>query len=303
MIKKYLLLLIIPAALITGCKPRQAEDGKPVITVTILPLKYFAGQLAGEHFRINVLVPPGVSHHNYDPTPKQLRELEESKALFMVGQLGFEKGWIPKMRSNYRNLPIFDLSEGISLILDEEGEGGHDHGDEHQEESDGHSHEGVDPHFWMSVTEARKIAVTMAGGLIQADPSCKQLIESNLRTLTARLDSLETVLAGKLNNLTHRSFLIFHPALAYIARDYNLTQHSMELGGKEPTASHFRKLVDLAVAEKINTVFIQKEYDQENARSLARETGSRIVTIDPMSPDWFREMVELGDKLAEMDQR
>ncbi|MFA5815571.1 MAG: zinc ABC transporter substrate-binding protein [Bacteroidales bacterium] len=303
MMKKFLVFLFIPVALFTGCKTRQADNGNPIVTVTILPLRYFAEQLAGDHFRINVLVPPGVSHHNYDPTPRQLQELEKSKVLFVNGHLGFEQGWIPKMRSNYRKLVIIDLSAGINLISVEGGEGSHSIENEQALDSGGHSHEGIDPHYWMSVTEARKLAATMAGGLIQADTSCRQMIEKNLDKLTVRLDSLGLAMNAQFKNLSHRSFLIFHPALAYLARDYHMVQHSMELGGKEPTASHFKDLVDLASAEKINTVFIQKEYDQENAQTLARETGARIVTIDPMSPDWFTEMEQLAKKIVGMDGR
>ena len=123
MINKFPVFLLISLAVLTGCKTRQPDDGKPVVTVTIIPLRYFAEQLGGDHFRINVLVPPGVSHHNYDPTPRQLQELEKSKVLFEIGHLGFEMGWIPKMRSNYRNLSIIDLSKGVSLITEEGGEG------------------------------------------------------------------------------------------------------------------------------------------------------------------------------------
>jgi zinc transport system substrate-binding protein len=303
MIKTLLVSLFISVALLTGCKTKPADDGRPIVTVTILPLQYFAEQLAGDHFRINVLVPPGVSHHNYDPTPRQLQELEKSKVLFVNGHLGFEKGWIPKMKSNYRNLAINDLSVGINLISEEGGEGGHADENAQINASGGHSHEGIDPHYWMSVTEARKLAATMAGGLIQADPACRQMVEKNLGKLTARLDSLGVAMNAQFKDLSHRSFLIFHPALAYFARDYNLEQHSMELGGKEPTASHIRDLVDLARIEKINTIFIQKEYDQENAQTLARETGARIVIIDPMSPDWFTEMEQLAKKIKGMDKR
>ena len=303
MMKKFLVLLFVPLALFSGCKTKPSDNGKPVITVTILPLRYFAEQLAGDFFRINVLVPPGVSHHNYDPTPRQLQELEKSRILFVNGHLGFEKLWIPKMRTNYSNLLIIDLSTGIDLITVEGGEGGHAGENEQAGSSDGHSHEGVDPHYWMSVIEARKLVATMAGGLIQADPACKPVVEKNLAMLTLRLDSLAAAMSVQFKGLSHRSFLIFHPALAYLARDYNMVQHSMELGGKEPTASHFKDLVDLAGTEKINTVFIQKEYDQENAQTLARETGAQIVTIDPMSPDWFQEMKQLAGKIAGMDGR
>ena len=301
--KKIFALLFIPLALLTTCKTNQPADSRPVVTVTILPLQYFAEQLAGDKFRINVLVPPGASHHNYDPTPRQLRDLENSKVLFVIGHLGFEKAWIPKMKSNYPALGIVDLSAGIDLITEEGGEGGHAGEELHPGESGEHSHEGVDPHYWMSVIEAQKMVRTMAAGLIKADPSCRQLVEKNLGLLEGKLDTLKQLTNPRLAALNHRSFMIFHPALGYFARDHKLHQHSMELAGKEPTASHFRELVDLAKAEKINTIFIQKEYDKENAQTFARETGTKIVVIDPMSPDWFAEMELLIDKMVEMDGR
>jgi len=301
MIKNLIIPLFCSVLLFTGCKNSPPVDSRPIVTVTIEPMRYFAEQLAGDNFKINVLVPPGVSHHNYDPTPRQLKELEKSKVIFVNGHLGFENIWIPKMRSNYRNLAIVDLSSGMNLITSEDGEGGHNHENETETESDEHSHEGVDPHYWLSVSEAGKMAANMAAGLIKADPGCGQLIEQNLARLQTRIDSLGAMMAVQFQPLVHRSFLIFHPALTYLARDYNLVQHPMELGGKEPTASHFKELVNLADSGKINTIFVQKEYDQENARTLANETHARIVIIDPMSPDWFEEMKRLASAIAGMD--
>lgn len=293
---KRLLVFLIPAVfLVTGCHPDSATNtGKPVVTVTILPFRYFVEQLAGDRFNVNVLVPPGANHHAYDPTPRQLQDLEHSKALFVNGYLGFEQTWLPKVRSNLPQLPVVDLSAGIDLITIEGSEG------EHKDEADhqGHSHEGPDPHYWLSARDARILAGNMARGLIAADPQGEQLIQRNLTVLIARLDSLDTTINQALSGIENRSFIIFHPALNYFARDYKLIQHSMELGGKEPTASHFRDLVDLAKNENIGIIFVQKEYDQENARTLAREIGAEIVSIDPMSADWIHEMSSLMGKLT-----
>jgi zinc transport system substrate-binding protein len=300
--KKLLIYLILPIALFSGCKTKQPADDRPVLTVTILPYQYFAEQLIGDHFRINVLVPPGASHHNYDPTPRQLKDLENSAVLFMNGHLGFEEAWAPRMKSNYPKMAIVNLSTGIDLITVEGGEGGHEEG-EHEAGDHNHDHEGVDPHYWLSVKEAKTIARNMAHGLMKAEPACKQMIEQNLVQLTLRLDSLALEMSAAFEGMTKKSFMIFHPALAYFARDYGMTQHSMELAGKEPTASHFRELVDLARKDKINTIFIQKEYDQENATTFARETGATIVVIDPMSPDWLGEMRELAVKIVAMEGR
>jgi zinc transport system substrate-binding protein len=296
-------IFLLSSLLFASCKPKPAvETDHPVVTVTILPFKYFVEQLAGDKFRVNVLVPPGADHHSYEPAPRQLQEMEESKVLFVNGYLGFESTWLPRIKSNYPKLPVVDLSENLNLITVDDAEAGDHAGHDHESADGGHSHDGPDPHYWLSVPEAQKIAGHIARGLIQAEPSLASLIQENLSVLNLRLDSLNEQFRRTLNPLKNRSFIIFHPALNYVARDYNLTQYSMETAGKEPSASHFRELVEIAGKEGITTIFIQKEYDQENAETLAREIKARIVTIDPMSDKWLSEMERIVKKLSEMDR-
>ena len=63
-----------------------------------------------------------------------------------------------------------------------------------------------------------------------------------------------------------RSFIIYHPALGYFARDYGLNQLSIEFEGKNPSPAQIRKLVDIAQKEKINTVFVDKGFDTKMPR-------------------------------------
>jgi len=302
MLKKSITLVFIAILVLSGCKPNtQKIREKPLITVSILPYQYFVEQLAGDNFDVNVLVPPGANHHAYDPTPRQLQDLEASSALFINGHLGFEQSWLPGIRTNHPHLKIIDLSVNANLITIEDSEGSHDHGEaEHAEE--GHSHEGPDPHYWLSAKEAKGISALMARALIESAPGLESLITANLNKLVATLDSLDREFTEQLAGVTHRSFIIFHPALNYLARDYGFAQYSMEKGGKEPAASHFKNLVDLSKSEKINTIFIQKEYDQENAETLAKEISARIVIIDPMSGDWLNEMKRIVNDLTSMDR-
>lgn len=63
------------ALLLAACKPagqkKKADDGdtKPVITVTIEPLRYFTEAIAGDRFDVVSMVPKGSSPETYDPTP------------------------------------------------------------------------------------------------------------------------------------------------------------------------------------------------------------------------------------------
>lgn len=114
-------LYILAALLAMSCKNNSVqnknEDDKPVITVTIEPLRYFTEAIAGDNFNVVSMVPKGSSPETYDPTPQQLVDLAKSKAYFRIGYIGFEQTWMDKLTDNAPHLQFFDTSRGIDLIL------------------------------------------------------------------------------------------------------------------------------------------------------------------------------------------
>jgi zinc transport system substrate-binding protein len=95
----------------------------------------------------------------------------------------------------------------------------------------------------------------------------------------------------------NKSFMIFHPTLGYLARDYGLKEIAVENEGKEPTPSSLKELIDIGKAEKIRVIFVQREYDTKNARAIAAETGAILETIDPLSENWAASELQIIDAL------
>ncbi len=93
--------------------------------------------------------------------------------------------------------------------------------------------------------------------------------------------------------------MIYHPALAYFARDYKLEQLSLEWEGKTPSPSHMKELTDLGRERNISTIFIQVEFDKRNAAVLSKEIGAEIVSINPLDYDWHSQMIQIATKLEE----
>ena len=102
---------------------------------------------------------------------------------------------------------------------------------------------------------------------------------------------------------TAQSFMIYHPALSYFARDYGLQQISIEEGGKEPSPAHLKDLVDLCRQEDVRIIFIQPEFDRRNAEIIARETGTGIVPINPLSYNWEAEMLTVAQALTDHNKK
>ena len=91
--------------------------------------------------------------------------------------------------------------------------------------------------------------------------------------------------------------MIYHPNLAYLARDYNLKEISVEYEGKEPSPSRMKELIDLGRKDRIKTIFVQREYDSKNAKVIAREIGAEIQIIDPLSGDWYKATNDIIEAL------
>ena len=274
--------------LLSACHPKTAsEPEKPVVSVSILPQQYFIERLAGDRVEVNVMIPPGASPASYEPTISQLRFIDRSVVYMKMGYLGFELSWMDKILSVNPSMEIIDLSRGIELI----------HGEEAEEHHPGHDHGGIDPHIWMSARNARVMASRMHESLCSLLPGETEMLTSNLSQLLSELESLDQVIKEMLSELEHRSFMIFHPALSYFARDYNLEQLPLELEGKTPSPAHMKQMSDLGREHHILTILLQEQFDQNNSEALAREIGAEIVLINPLDPDWYSQMLFIANLL------
>lgn len=185
---KYSTLAILFALFTSSCvQQRSAESDKPVLTVSVLPQKYFVEALVGSKAEINIMVPPGASPASYEPSLAQLSLLDRSSLYLQMGHLGFELGWMEKIRSVNPHMQIINLSQGIELIYGEEED--HDHGH-------GHGHGGADPHIWMSARNAGIMAKNMALALKGVFPDDTEQISLRLSALLADLDSLDREIGG-----------------------------------------------------------------------------------------------------------
>ena len=293
------LLLLGSCLLLAACTGRASKsnngDGeKPVITVTLEPQRYFTEAIAGDKFKVISMVPKGSSPETYDPVPQQLVSLGDSKAYFRIGYIGFEQTWMERLMNNTPHIQVFDTSKGIDLILNN---GDHDHGHGHGPH-DGHTH-AVEPHVWNSTANALIIAGNTYKALSQLDKANDAYYMARYDSLCQRIQHTDSLIRQQLSAPeAAKTFMIYHPALSYFARDYGLHQISIEEGGKEPSPAHLKELIDLCHTEDVRVIFVQPEFDKRNAETIAQQTGTKVVPINPLSYDWEEEMLNVAKALA-----
>ncbi|MGI6047017.1 MAG: metal ABC transporter solute-binding protein, Zn/Mn family [Petrimonas sp.] len=290
--KKYIFALSL-SSLLLACNSNR-EKTVNVLTVTIEPQRYFLEQIVGDKFQINTLVPPGSSPETYEPSPSAMIKLRNSKAYFKVGFLGYENVWTGKLSENNPNLKIVDCSTGIEPVYGGHGHHDHSHGDVEHEHADA-----ADPHVWSSANNAVLFSQNMLNAMMDMDAENADFYRVNFEKLKLKITETDSVLTNLLRDIPSRSFIVYHPALAYFARDYDLKQYSIEFEGKNPSPAQMKELVDLAKAENIKTVFIQQEFDVKNTEVIAKEIGAKSYTINPLAYEWNEELIRIAQILAD----
>lgn len=273
--------------LFTGCKLNKGDETRDSIMVSILPQKHFAEKIAGDSYQIHVMVPPGSSPETYEPSARQMKQVANSVLYFSIGHIDFELSLLKKIKSINPSLKFIDTSFETNIISD------HFHtladGTVH--------HHGADPHIWLSTKEVKIQANNMYKALVEIDPDNTKKYTVNYENFISEIDDVDKKISEILKGLEGRTILVYHPAFGYFARDYGLLQEAIEYEGKNPTAGHLKKIVDIAKNGNISTIFVQKEYEIEYSKTVAKEIDAEIVILNDLSEDWGKNMIEIAEKI------
>ena len=283
------------ATLLVGCggsnRNKQIEGDKEQMFVSIAPLRPLVSAIVGEDFDISILVPTGASPESFEPTARQFMAINEAKAIFAVGLIDFERNLLSRIEHKDK---IIDLSHGIELIAGSCSHNHHDHsGCTHHH----HSH-GIDPHIWTSPV-ALKVMAQNAYNAIAATYPDSAKYKSNYEQLAAKLDSLDCSVRTLCNKAKTRQFIIYHPALTYLARDYGLEQISIEHEGKEPSVKRLAGIITGARNVQTKRIFYQSTFPRSTVEVIAEDIGAEPVEIDPLREDIFTNIEEITHLITE----
>lgn len=257
----------------------QSSDQVRVV-VSVAPQEEFVKAVGKDKVQVTVMVPSGADPHTYEPLPKQMQELSQAQLYLMVGSpLEFELTWMDKMRAMNPQMKVVNTSQGITLLP-----------------SQGES--SSDPHVWVSPRNARVMVENTYQSLVEVDPDNQKYYQENRDQYLERLDQADQNLTHSLQKVNSKKILVYHPAWAYLCRDYGLEQISIEKEGKEPTSQDLTRLVDQARQENITLVFVSPQHNQENAQVIADELGGELVVVDPLASNYLENMAQVAEAFS-----
>ena len=266
-------VLMVTAGTLFSCSSAK-NDNANKITVSIEPLRYLTEQIVGDRFEVVTMVPKGSSPETYEPTARQMADLSESILYIKVGELGFERTWMPRLTSNAPHITVVNSSEGIT------------------------SHIGDDPHSWMSARNAIIMAHNIYEAVKRIDVKDSVLFRQRLDSLCSVIHATDKYIRQTTAQAHCKSFIIYHPALTYFASDYGLEQLALEEHGREPSAAELEQIISTARAKGVKTMFIQREFANRNVDIITNTIGARKVEINPLGYDWNKEMRRIAAEMT-----
>lgn len=276
--------------LFSGGWSSAETKSKSKVLVSIPPLAYFVDRLGGDFVESAVLLRPGQSHETFEPTPKQMAEFSEMDVYITIG-LPFETVLTEKLR---QMIPEFEITNCLSEIVLNRLVYPISQLDKHH----GHDHGELDPHVWLDPIISKQICKNICQILKNVRPEQAEYFDLKLQMLIDNLDSANNKIADLLKSYKGREFYVFHPALGYFAKRYNLIQTAVEFEGKEPGARRIAELIDRAKEKKINTIFVQQQFSRKSAQSIAGAIDGTVVAIDPLAYEYINGLLNIAEKLA-----
>lgn len=288
---------VLAVTLLAGCgttgKDQAAakEEKKLKVVASFDAMAEFAKAVGKDKIDVVTLIPAGTEPHGFEPSTEVMKEMTKAD-VFIYNGLGMEP-WQEKATAAAKNdkLVKVEAAKDVDAIKNTDPEEVEEHGE-------------FDPHTWLSPACAEKEINTIAAALAQADPDNKDYYMNNAKEYTAQLKQLQSDYAEKFKNVHRRDFVTGHAAFAYLCRDFDLMQKSVEdvFAEGEPSPKKLAELTEYCRENKITTIFAEEMVSPAVSRALANEVGAKVEIIDTMesNKDGATYMDRMKDNLEKI---
>lgn len=237
----------------------------PQVVVSIQPLRLIAADITEGVASPAVVWSQGQDPHHVSLRPSERRVLADADLMLWVGPMLERPLAGLAAELDARVVTVQDL-EGLELIT-VEGQ--------------------PDPHAWVDTRNAGLIAAALAAALAEIDSANAGLYRANLERFNAELDTLNTELAQRFANSGQREWAVYHHALRYMEREFDLLP-PLALADSENNAPGIRTALRVReqLAEKgITCMLAEPGVNHDEVLTMLDLPALRVVDADVMGRD------------------
>ena len=288
-----------------GCRPRGESGGgaggRVDVVAALFPYYDFARQIGGEEIDLSLVVPAGMDSHAFEPTPADMRMIQEADIIFCNG--GEMENWLEQVLASLdtSDIQVVTMMDFVDAVEEEIVEGmedsghGHEHGDaddDHMDDADGwdadgghdhdHEHE-LDEHIWTSPRNAQVFARVIGDALAGADPGHAALYGERTEAYIGQLSALDREFEElTADSRRHMMVVADKFPFRYLADDYGLEYRAAFSGcssDSEPSAKTIAYLIDLVREQEIPAVYYLELKTPRVAEIIGEETGAEPLLL------------------------
>ena len=250
----------------TSSPHTQTPDNIHVVT-SIYPLYFFASQIGGDKIDIKNITPSGAEPHDYEPSTRDISEIEKSDLLIVNG--GNLEPWADKIIDDLKNKKVAVVIAGGADITQEIEEAGK---------------LVKDPHVWLDPVLAKKEVEAILQAFNMTDNSNIAYYETHAKQLEEKLDALGQEFREGLKSCSQKNIVTSHTAFGYLASRYGLKQ--MPISGlspeEEPSPQKLAEIVRFVKEKGVRAIFFETLVSPRQAETIAKEAGVDTLVLNPL---------------------
>lgn len=319
---------------LTACSNQDKADAHKLKIVTTNFAEYdFARQITGDKADVKMLLKPGAESHSYEPSPQDIKTIQDSDLFVYVG--GDSDEWVGDILESMDKKPnAFKLMDAVDLMEEEVKEGmvheHHDddkdccdeheheheheeHADKHENEHEEHAHEHehehehaeepeMDEHVWTSPVNAIKIVEKMSAEIIKLDPNNADTYKKNTEEYIKKLQKLDGEFRDVVKNGKRKEIVVGDrfPFL-YFVKEYGIEYYAAFPGCSKDTDTNpatIAFLTEKVKEDNIPVVFHIELSNEQMSKAIAEATGAKselLNAVHNISDEDFKKGVTYID--------
>lgn len=211
------------------------------------------------------------------------------------------EGFLPHILENRniktKNVPLINSTNIIKL----ETESPH-----HSDHRPAEGQQRIDPHIWLSTSNAIALLDEIAKHLIQIDHQHAKQYLSNRDMLKQKIKTLALEIRSKMKNNT-TPYITYHNATQYFEDEFGLNNIASVKPNEEtqPSVRHISNITQMIKHDNIHCLVYNQPEKPRLIRSLQDRTGSHATALDPVGVNiepgqnaWFEIMQDVASNLS-----
>lgn len=279
------ILIIIISLLIVFCSKdlsKEKEDKLQIVT-TIFPNYDFVKQIGRDKVEVKLLLKSGVESHTYEPTPKDMIDIENSDIFVYTGN-DFEPWAENILKSVNSKITVVDTSKNIKLINKEEFEKYHANSEILEEEHEEHEEESsFDSHIWLNPENAIIMIDNIASNLCEIDPENSEYYLTNANNYKEQINALNLKFEEMINNSSRKEIAFAGEfSYSYFIEKYNLSFVSVYNNcgeGEDPSIAKVKSVIDYINNHNLPVIFYEELSEGTVAKMIGDETEAKSMVF------------------------